>query len=115
MSLVQLMGFAENIYNREQRAFRLNIVFGVILQHRETGQYRYFLPYNRSVYICDPGHFLTGYFATRNTFQRATFSIQKSSYHHLDKKKLKKYNIFVFIPNRSKTKTQLARNKKNNF
>ena len=42
------MGFADNIYNREQRAFHLNIVFGVILQHRETGQYRYFVPYNNN-------------------------------------------------------------------
>ena len=48
ITLFQLMGFADNIYNREQRAFRLNIVFGVILQHRETGQYRYFVPYNNN-------------------------------------------------------------------
>ena len=48
ITLVQLIGFADNIYNREQRAFHLNIVFGVILQHRETGQYRYFVPYNNN-------------------------------------------------------------------
>ena len=48
ITLVQLMGFADNIYNREQRAFCLNIVFGMILQRRKTGQYRYFVPYNNN-------------------------------------------------------------------
>ena len=44
----QLMDFADGIYRRQQRAFRLNLVFGVILQHRETGRYRYFVPYSNS-------------------------------------------------------------------
>ena len=41
----QLMDFATEIFNREQRAFRLNMSFGMILQHRETREYRYFVPY----------------------------------------------------------------------
>lgn len=44
----QLTDFATEIYNREQQAFRLNLVFGVILQHRDTDQYRYFVPYNNN-------------------------------------------------------------------
>ena len=48
VNINQLLDFATEIYNREQRAFRLNLVFGVILQHRETGQYRYFVPYNNN-------------------------------------------------------------------
>ena len=48
VTLVQLMGFASDIYAREQQAFCLNIMFGTILQHRETGQYQYFVPYNNN-------------------------------------------------------------------
>jgi len=48
LSLNQLLGFADDIYQLQQRAFRLNLVFGVILQHRETGEYRYFVPYNNN-------------------------------------------------------------------
>ena len=57
----QLMDFADGIYRRQQRAFRLNLVFGVILQHRETGSYRYFVPYSnngvfeRPIYISRRG------------------------------------------------------------
>ncbi|MCG8047556.1 MAG: hypothetical protein N0E48_18330, partial [Candidatus Thiodiazotropha endolucinida] len=43
-----LMDFAKDIYRRQQRAFRLNVVFGTILQHRETGRYRYFVAYNNN-------------------------------------------------------------------
>ena len=48
VNMNQLMGFAEEIYRRQQRAFRLNVVFGTILQHREMGRYRYFVPYNNN-------------------------------------------------------------------
>ena len=48
VTLVQLMDFADEVYTREQRAFRLNIIFGTILQHRETGQYRYFVLHNNN-------------------------------------------------------------------
>ncbi|XP_053391893.1 uncharacterized protein LOC128554633 [Mercenaria mercenaria] len=48
VSMDQLMGFANEIYRQEQQAFRLNLVFGVILQNRVTGEYRYFVPYNNN-------------------------------------------------------------------
>ena len=48
VNMNQLMGFAEEMYLRQQRAFRLNVVFDTILQHRETGRYRYFVPYNNN-------------------------------------------------------------------
>lgn len=41
---------ADDIYNQQDHAFKLNLSFGVILRHRETGEYRYFRPfYNDSV------------------------------------------------------------------
>ena len=48
VNLDQLMRIAQDIYHHQQRAFRLNLVFGTILQNRETGRYRYFVPYNNS-------------------------------------------------------------------
>ena len=48
VNLNQLMGFAEDIYRQQDRAFRLSAVFGMILQNRETGRYRYFIPYNNN-------------------------------------------------------------------
>lgn len=48
VSIDQLMRYAEDIYHEEQRAFRLNLVFSTILQHRETGEYRFFVPYNNN-------------------------------------------------------------------
>ena len=48
ITLVQQMGYANEIYTTGQRAFRLNIVFGTILQHRESGVYRFLVPYNNN-------------------------------------------------------------------
>ncbi|MEW8092224.1 MAG: hypothetical protein AB2784_21670, partial [Candidatus Thiodiazotropha endolucinida] len=48
VSMNQLMGYAEYIYRQQQRAFRLNLVFGVILRNRESGRYRYFVPYTNN-------------------------------------------------------------------
>ncbi len=44
----RLMDYAREIFERQQSGFRLNLVFGVILRNRETGQYRYFVPYDRT-------------------------------------------------------------------
>ena len=44
----QLVRMAEDIYRQQQRAFRLNLVFAVILQNRVLGRYRYFVPYNNN-------------------------------------------------------------------
>ena len=32
------------VYQNQQHAFRMNIMFGIILRHVETGEYRYFIP-----------------------------------------------------------------------
>ncbi|MEW8548702.1 MAG: hypothetical protein AB2693_34810, partial [Candidatus Thiodiazotropha sp.] len=48
VNLNQLMGYADDIYRQQQRAFRLNLMFGMILQNRETGRYRYFVPYSNN-------------------------------------------------------------------
>ncbi|KAK3109123.1 hypothetical protein FSP39_023489 [Pinctada imbricata] len=46
----QIRQAAEAIYDRQDHAFKLNLSFGVILRHRETGEYRYFRPfYNDTV------------------------------------------------------------------
>lgn len=50
-SIPQLMEHAERIYDRQGHAFRLNLEFGLILRHTETGEYRYFRPYaNESLF-----------------------------------------------------------------
>lgn len=54
VSVDQLMRYAEEIYRREQRAFRANLVFGVILRNRENGQHRYFVPYNNNAILERP-------------------------------------------------------------
>ena len=48
VDLNQLVRMGEDIYRQQQRAFRLNLVFGTILQNRVTGRYRYFVPYNNN-------------------------------------------------------------------
>ena len=48
VSMNQLMGYAEYVYRQQQRAFRLNLVFGVILHNRESDRYRYFVPYTNN-------------------------------------------------------------------
>ncbi|KAJ8311823.1 LOW QUALITY PROTEIN: hypothetical protein KUTeg_010636 [Tegillarca granosa] len=50
----QLMQFTEDISRREQHVFRLNLVFGVILQHRETLSYKYVRPYNNYTVLDTP-------------------------------------------------------------
>ncbi|KAJ8313161.1 hypothetical protein KUTeg_009288 [Tegillarca granosa] len=54
ISIQQLMQFTEDIYRREQHAFHLNLVFGIILQNRETLSYRYFQPYNNYTVLDTP-------------------------------------------------------------
>ena len=41
----QLMAFANEVYNRQNTAFKLNVNFGYILRHRDTGEVRYFRPF----------------------------------------------------------------------
>lgn len=39
------MGFANNVFSRQNSAFKLNLNFGYILRHRESGEVRYFRPF----------------------------------------------------------------------
>ena len=41
----QLMAFADQVFSRQTSAFKLNLTFGYILRHRETGEVRYFRPF----------------------------------------------------------------------
>jgi hypothetical protein len=50
----QLMRFSEEIYRRQQHAFRINLTFGVILRNRETGEYRYFIPLTNKTAMENP-------------------------------------------------------------
>ena len=56
-TIPQLMTRAQDIYERQQDAFRLNLEFGLILKHTETGEYRYFKPvsnetlFQRPIYV----------------------------------------------------------------
>ena len=46
-----LMQQVNEIYNTENKSFKLNLTFGLILQNRETKEYRYFKPYkNQEVF-----------------------------------------------------------------
>ena len=49
----EMMEHAERIYDRQGHAFRLNLEFGPIIRHTETGEYRYFRPFaNESLFEC---------------------------------------------------------------
>lgn len=45
MDMNQLNEQIDFIYNDNQRAFRVNLSFGIILQNIEIGEYRYFVPH----------------------------------------------------------------------
>ncbi|KAJ8311825.1 hypothetical protein KUTeg_010638 [Tegillarca granosa] len=56
LNVDQLMRYVDEIYREQQYAFRLNLSFGVILQNRETGDYRYFTAYTNNVVLENPMH-----------------------------------------------------------
>ncbi|KAL4233639.1 hypothetical protein ACF0H5_008321 [Mactra antiquata] len=46
-----LMRHVEYIYNSVQFSFKINMSFGLILQHNRSGQFRYFIPYyNQNIF-----------------------------------------------------------------
>jgi hypothetical protein len=57
LTVPEMMEHAERIYDRQGHAFRLNLEFGLILRHTETGEYKCFRPFaneslfQRPVYI----------------------------------------------------------------
>ena len=46
INVQQLMTFVNEIYSRQNSAFKLNLAFGYILRHRETMEVRYFRPFD---------------------------------------------------------------------
>ena len=61
-SISEIMQAANEIYDRQNNAFRLNLEFGLILVHSETGEYRYFKPnhnqelFTRPIYVSKRPH-----------------------------------------------------------
>ena len=53
-STFELMEATEEIYDRQQHAFRLNLHFGLILVNNETGEYRYFRPFSNEALFTRP-------------------------------------------------------------
>lgn len=53
-SVHELMESAEHIFDRQQHAFRLNLHFGFILVHTETGEYRFFIPHSNESLFSRP-------------------------------------------------------------
>lgn len=45
-SISEIMQAGNEIYDRQNKAFWLNLEFGLILKNSETGEYRYFKPYH---------------------------------------------------------------------
>ena len=39
------MGFLNQVYERQSKAFKLNLNFGYVLRHRDDGSARYFKPF----------------------------------------------------------------------
>jgi hypothetical protein len=53
-TIPQLMTRVQDIYERQQYSFRLNLEFGLILRHTETGEYRYFKPFSNDTLFQRP-------------------------------------------------------------
>jgi hypothetical protein len=53
-STFELMKAVEEIYDRLQHAFRLNLQFGLILVNTKTGEYRYFIPHSNESLFSRP-------------------------------------------------------------
>ena len=50
----EIMNRVENIYQTENNSFKLNLNLGFIMRNRETGEYRYFIPYANSYLLHSP-------------------------------------------------------------
>ncbi|KAK3104447.1 hypothetical protein FSP39_002238 [Pinctada imbricata] len=78
-SIHEMMESMEEIYDRQEHAFRLNLNFGLILVNTETGENRYFRP-----------------FSNRSLFQRPMYVSRR---HDLSKlrQRLERFNIVDYI------------------
>ena len=86
-TIPQLMNRAQDIYGRQQCAFRLNLEFGLILRHTETGEYRCFKAFSKET-----------------LFQRPIYVSRKRDINRL-KLRLQRFNVTDFIL-RQKANTQ---------
>ena len=67
-----IMTQANDIYDRQNSAFRLNLEFGLILLNTETGEYRYFVPYSNEALFERPI-----YISRRRDLQRLRLRLQR--------------------------------------
>lgn len=81
------MGYAEDIYLQQERALRLNVVFRVILQNRETDQYSYFVAYNNN-----------------GIFDRPVYVPRRADHHRLRQQLDRKYIMNELLRQRPDTK-----------
>jgi hypothetical protein len=75
----QMMDHTQRIYDRQDNAFRLNLKYGLILRHTETGEYRYFRPY-----------------ANESLFQRPVYVSRRRDLNRL-KLRLQRFNVTDYI------------------
>lgn len=59
VSYTDLVDHVKYIYQQENRTFKFNIAFGFILKNIETGEYRYFKPYENLNYL-PTSYFISG-------------------------------------------------------
>ena len=65
----EIMNRIENIYQTENNSFKLNLNLGFIMRNRETGEYRYFIPYANSYLLHSP-HTITDRASLRRLRQK---------------------------------------------
>lgn len=78
-TISQLMRQAEEVYDRQQNAFRLNLEFGLILRNTETDEYRYFHPYSNE-----------------SLFQRPIYVSRRQNLNRL-RLRLERFNVTDFV------------------
>ena len=67
-----IMSRANEMYDRQQSAFRLNLEFGLILVNTDTGEYRYFVPYSNEALFQRPI-----YISRRQDLQRLKLRLKR--------------------------------------
>lgn len=78
-TISQLMRQAEEVHDKQQNAFRLNLEFGLILRNTETGEYRYFHPYSNE-----------------SLFQRPIYVSRRQNLNRL-RLRLERFNVTDFV------------------
>ena len=78
-SVEDMMTHANEVYDRQQSAFRINLEFGLILVNTDSGEYRYFTPY-----------------ANESLFDRPIYVSRRQDLHRL-RLRLERLNITDFI------------------